>query len=433
MNTLKYWGTVQKARAGDRSLGVYGSRGKHVLKKNLSSQQESLKPVPPSNEQLIPGTNNPSLPSQDLLKRTASVQISPVESTLSRMKKSYSSSSLNQLFPIHQTVTPLLTTNLTIGMLSSRSFSNNQRFVQQAAGTTKETNPTSHSTPKQQGNTPRVVFSAVQSIGEVKKDLIKGVNGQIQEIQSGESMSIHKDLAEKFIKSSQFKIREDLATNIATLAYSDGKHTVEVSFGLTEDTSEWDEPEEEQQEQRDDEELGEEEEETRQPGHGRGKVVDEDRPGISVSDVRSGKYLPEPWPKKHGLSINLIFHEGEGVVKGRWHLVGFAGEDNRLYVEEMRAVMGEVGKTAEGADAIEEVQPTLFDELNNDLQDRIYDFLDELGVDDRVAHFAKAYVVEYKNRTDIGFLNTLKTLMTEKDKSEEKPTPKPAQQQQRKK
>jgi len=111
-------------------------------------------------------------------------------------------------------------------------------------------------------------------------------------------------------------------------------------------------------------------------------------------------------------------------------------EDNRLYVEEMRAVMGEVGKTAEGLDAIEEVQPTIFDELNNDLQDRIYDFLDELGVDDRVAHFEKAYLVEYKNKTDIGFLNTLKTLITDKDKPEEKSTPKPdqkQQQQQRKK
>jgi len=414
MIPLKCWGTVQQARAGDRSLGVYGSRGKNVLKKNLSSQQESLKTLGPANEQLV--TNSSLASSQDVLKRTASsVQISSVSSTLSKMKKSYSSSALNLLFPIHQTVTPLLTTNLTIGMLSSRSFSNNE--------TTREIPSTTKHVLSQN---PRITLQPQTNIVEVKKDLIKGVNGQINEIQQGESMSIHRDIAQKFIKTSPFKVREDVATNIGTLYYSDDKHTVEVSFGLTEDTAEWAEPDADEEEKRD-EEVEEDEES--------GQNIDEESdPQVSVSEVRSGKYLPEPWPKKHGVAINIIFHEG-GNVKGRWHMTGFAGEDNRLYVEEMRTVIGETGKNAQGNDAIEDVNPTIFDELNNDLQDRIYDFLDELSVDDRVAHYAKAYVVEYKNKTDIGFLNNLKTLMTEpaKEKAEEKPAPKQAQQQQKKK
>ncbi len=107
MKTLKNWGTGHKVRAGDRSLGVYGSRGIHVLRKNLSSQE--------SQTISVNANNNSS-------QGAAPSQINVGVSMFAKLKKSPSSSSLHQLFPAHQTITPLLTTNLTMGLLSNRSF-----------------------------------------------------------------------------------------------------------------------------------------------------------------------------------------------------------------------------------------------------------------------------------------------------------------------
>ncbi len=64
--------------------------------------------------------------------------------------------------------------------------------------------------------------------------------------------------------------------------------------------------EQEQEELEEEEEDGEKE---RFPTGRKGKMVDEN--GITVGPVRSGKHLPEPWPKKHNLTLTILFHEKE--------------------------------------------------------------------------------------------------------------------------
>jgi len=89
----------------------------------------------------------------------------------------------------------------------------------------------------------------------------------------------------------------------------------------------------------------------------------------------------------------------EGKEKANFHITGFAGVDDRLYIQEM--ICGNGKET-------EESSYVIFEDLSDGMQDRIYDWLDELGLDDRMAHFVKSMVAKEKKDSDITFLNRFK-------------------------
>jgi len=105
-------------------------------------------------------------------------------------------------------------------------------------------------------------------------------------------------------------------------------------------------------------------------------------------------------PVKQTVQIEISFTD----KKGKWVLGGFAGKDNRLYIEDMSIAHGD-----EAPDQSLEALP--FESLSDELQDRIYDFLDEVAVDDQLAHFVKYYTAESETKSAVRFLENLKNFM----------------------
>ncbi len=67
---------------------------------------------------------------------------------------------------------------------------------------------------------------------------------------------------------------------------------------------------------------------------------------------------------------------------------------------------------AQGDEAPEQSLDALpFESLTDELQDRIYDYLDEVAVDDQLAHFVKHYTAECETKSAVKFLENLKDFM----------------------
>jgi len=121
--------------------------------------------------------------------------------------------------------------------------------------------------------------------------------------------------------------------------------------------------------------------------------------------IRSGDEVADRKnvPEKHSLEIDIRMEDKWGKEKGKFHMFSFAGVDDRLYINEM--VCENDLQNGENKSLIH------FDDLSDPMQDRIYDWLDELGLDDRMAHFVKSTVAREKKESDIAFLNHFKEVL----------------------
>jgi len=155
--------------------------------------------------------------------------------------------------------------------------------------------------------------------------------------------------------------------------------SVKVSFRV-------DEEHEEEEDYENEDEDEEEEEEDEEP----------------VKNLREHPEF-ESLPRKHAIQIELVVQgKQKGQKEGTFYLEGFAGVDNRLYLDEM--VVQKEGE--------QEASFCIFDDLSDEIQDRIYDYLDSLGVDDKLALFVKQHVVRKKSESDVNFLKKFKQLIT---------------------
>ena len=78
----------------------------------------------------------------------------------------------------------------------------------------------------------------------------------------------------------------------------------------------------------------------------------------------------------------------------------------------MNEILSNPPKKKEGEEVGEDhTSMIVFDDLSVPMQDRIYDYLDELGVDDRMAHFIKVTVARERKESDIEFLNNFKEII----------------------
>jgi len=109
-----------------------------------------------------------------------------------------------------------------------------------------------------------------------------------------------------------------------------------------------------------------------------------------------------PWISPISVSVKVQFLDPQTKnPKGTWELECLAGEEERLYVEQMR-VHDVNGNT---------VSQTLFDGLSQPVQDKVYDLLDEIGVDDNLAKFVQHAVVDELRNDEVNFLRTFKGML----------------------
>jgi hypothetical protein len=55
-----------------------------------------------------------------------------------------------------------------------------------------------------------------------------------------------------------------------------------------------------------------------------------------------------------------------------------------------------------------------FETLSEPMQEKIYDYIEKLGLDEGLAHYVKYAVVKHKSQQDITFLQNLSDLMNQK-------------------
>jgi len=227
-----------------------------------------------------------------------------------------------------------------------------------------------------------------ESFDTIRSSIASLCDKEIQSIADFERDSIHVNIGEKFLKDSGFKITEERRSdemdegNFAVLTKEMNNTSIKVSFRLEEE--EQDEDDYQNEEEGDEEEEEEEERENVIPLN--------EHPEF------------ESLPRKHSLRIELTIH-GKGKEKekeGTFHLEGFSGIDNRLYINEIL-----VEKTGD-----KEASHCVFDDLSDEIQDRIYDYLDSLEVDDKLALFVKQIVARKRSESDINFLKKFKQLIS---------------------
>jgi len=104
----------------------------------------------------------------------------------------------------------------------------------------------------------------------------------------------------------------------------------------------------------------------------------------------------------------IIFKDKEGNPKGSVIFDGEVGVDCRVYVNVLQAVPGVIEKR----ENLDSVPTAEFDELGQDLQDRLYDLLDEVGVDDKMGSYIRYFCDTYQGKQSIRVLDNLQKILS---------------------
>jgi len=253
-----------------------------------------------------------------------------------------------------------------------------------------------------------------EELDDIREDLVKLTDKEIATISEEDANSIQTERGKNWLDQSGYSL-QDVPEEKDTLMLSKQIGNTSVIVTFSKDFEENEDEEEEEDILR----GGEEGEE------GADEAVDESAADVAKSEeaegtegwIRSGDELPDRQglPAKHSMEIDIRINDKEGKPKGQIHVYGFAGLDDRLYVNEMVSNVGApkpAPKDEEDEEKqAEDVSMVIFDDLSTVMQDRIYDYLDELGVDDRMAHFVKVTVARERKESDIAFLNNFKEIL----------------------
>lgn len=214
------------------------------------------------------------------------------------------------------------------------------------------------------------------------KSLADQCNVEIQNIQEYETDSIHAETATKWLTSSGYKLStsqekddDGMEQSFIHLDKDVENNHVRVSF------IPWEEDED-----------AEKDDEAQDMQQAEGEDGQDPNTQPSEDEIQSTQ----------AVTIRISMKDASGAAKGEIRMKGFAGVDHRLYVRELDA-------KKEGA--ANSSHSTYLSELSGDLQDKVYDFLDNLGVDDNMAFFIKQEVIRDRSRSDIKFLNTFRELL----------------------
>jgi len=245
-------------------------------------------------------------------------------------------------------------------------------------------------------------YRSRESLEDITKDLVQLTEKEIQTLMDNDASSVQTERGKTWLEQSQYALRPvENDPDKLMLTKKIGNTVVTVTFKKT-----YEEVEEEEEEGGAEEpsalDMEDQSTETKESTI----LKDEENEG-QESWIRSGDELPdrENFPDKHSMEIDIRISDRDGNPKGILHMYGFAGLDDRLYINEM--ICDSDIKT----ENLEKKSLLTFDDLSDPMQDRIYDYLDELGLDDRMAHFVKTTVAREKIESDIAFLTNLRDIL----------------------
>jgi len=238
--------------------------------------------------------------------------------------------------------------------------------------------------------TGRTVVRQPESVDDIKTGISKLLDEEIESVKENAlPVDSQSDIIKQFLARTKYEVSEGKDGDII-MKRTQGEHTVTITFNK-------DEPVEDEMEN--------------MPGQA-GET--ENEPAAEEEDEKDAQSKEEggSFPQKQAVNIEVQF----GSKPTKWVLGGFAGKDNRLYIEDMSITTEEDHKkmaevTAANQSTAPSVDAIPFESLADNLQDRIYDFLDELAVDDQLAHFVKSYTMAAEAQSAVKFLENLKNLI----------------------
>jgi len=246
-----------------------------------------------------------------------------------------------------------------------------------------------------------------ETLEEISQDLVQLSEKEIQTLMDNDANSIQTERGKTWLEQSQYALRP-VPNDIEKLMLTKktGNTTVTVTFKKT-----YEEVEQAEESASGEESTHFEADSERSEVDQKATISNEEENEGQESWIRSGDELPdrENFPQKHSLEIDIRLTDKIGNPKGILHIYGFAGLDDRLYVNEMLCDSDIKADTN-----LEKKSYINFDDLSDPMQDRIYDYLDELGVDDRMSHFIKTTVAREKTESDISFLTNFRDILNQR-------------------
>jgi len=241
---------------------------------------------------------------------------------------------------------------------------------------------------------PGKQVAVVSKMESIKKDLVTVINEELSELKRVEDP---EGDTSKWLETNKYQL--EVKDGVVNLKRSDKAYNVTVTFDSLPD----EEAAEASAQEKDNinREKDEEEEEEDEEEDAEGKVVDGDAEG---SDDKS---------YKHPMRADISILDKQGKPKGMVSLNGVAGSDGRLYVD-MIVCTTDIPKALPGSQetVFDTNAPQLeFDSLSQDMQDKIYDLLDEVGIDDSMAVFVQDYVEQSNSRVQREFMENMKKVL----------------------
>jgi hypothetical protein len=231
----------------------------------------------------------------------------------------------------------------------------------------------------------KVVVSIPESLDVVEKSLATMCDKEADMIAEDDA---NPEL-EAYVKRMKYELKEQDG-KVFLNRKVDTKHSVTISFAKERDEND------------DPFDMGKEEEEEDE-GAAAAATTTTAAP-VKRSEESSEEASEEddgPVGFKHALTAEINFLDNLGKFRGKWTMNGYAGEDQRLYIDTMQ-IDGKDGQS----------NKMNFDYLSHELQDKVYDLLDGLGIDDNLGKFTQDYVSHVSNVNDLTFLRGVKSLLS---------------------
>lgn len=210
-----------------------------------------------------------------------------------------------------------------------------------------------------------------ESVDDIKKDLTRVFDSEVALRKDALATSPLWEVAQEWLAKSGFKVTEE--DSIITLTKKTGSLTASVKFSTIVE----EEPEDaDKEEEYEDDNVVEAEE--------------------NVEEGEAEEHEDDA-PKEVGVDVHIQVADKSGKPKGEFVIRGFAGVDNRLYAESVE---------------IDGAAPLDWYALQDDTQDRLYDLLDAVGVDDQLSLFVKQRVLIAEIDGEVSALESLKKLLS---------------------
>lgn len=138
--------------------------------------------------------------------------------------------------------------------------------------------------------------------------------------------------------------------------------------------------------------------------------TDSDEENESGSESASGdEKSTQIKVKPLSLKADITFNNVDGTPKGVVSITGEVAADNRIYINQLQALPLAQGQKF---DKMPDLPFSMFEALSQDIQDRIYDLLDEVGIDDKMGSYIRFYSHTFEDRQSIAVLENINKIFS---------------------